>query len=63
MNARSVQGKGIEKGLGNPAFTPAIVASLEAAEVCKIITGHGTPLTNRALHINLLDMEFEEIKF
>lgn len=60
---RSVQGRGIEKGLGNPAFTPAVVASLEVAEVCKIITGHGTPLSNRTLHINLLDMEVEEIRF
>lgn len=60
---RSVHGKGIEKGLGNPAFTPAVVASLEVAEVCKIITGHGTPLNNRKLHINLLNMEFNEIKF
>ncbi len=60
---RSIDGKGIEKGLGNPSFTPAVIASLQVAEVCKLILGMGTPLNNRTLHINLLDMEFDEIKY
>jgi molybdopterin/thiamine biosynthesis adenylyltransferase len=60
---RSINAKGIEKGLGNPSFTPAVIASLQVAEVCKIIMGHGTPLNSRKLHINLLDMEFDEIKY
>jgi molybdopterin/thiamine biosynthesis adenylyltransferase len=60
---RSINGTGIEKGLGNPSFTPAVIASLQVAEVCKILVGHGVPLNNRKLHINLLDMEFEEIKY
>lgn len=54
-------GKGIEQQLGNPAFTPAVVASFEAAEVCKILLGQGRLLRNRQLNINLLDMEVEEI--
>ena len=54
-------GKGIEAQLGNPAFTPAVVASFEAAEVCKILLGQGRLLRNRQLNINLLDMEVEEI--
>jgi len=61
--SRSVQSKGIEIGLGNPSFTPAVVASLEVSEVCKILIGHGTTLSNRKLHINLLDMEVEEIRY
>jgi molybdopterin/thiamine biosynthesis adenylyltransferase len=61
--SRNAQSKGIEKGLGNPSFTPAVIASMEVAEVCKIITGHGMPLGKRNLHINLLDMEVDEIKF
>lgn len=61
--SRSVQSKGIETGLGNPSFTPAVVASLQVSEACKILTGHGTPLSNRKLHINLLDMEMEEIRY
>jgi molybdopterin-synthase adenylyltransferase len=54
-------GKGIEQQLGNPAFTPAVVASLQVAEVCKIILGRGELLRNRKLSIDLLDMEMHEI--
>jgi molybdopterin/thiamine biosynthesis adenylyltransferase len=51
-------GMGIEKKLGNPSFTPALVGSLEAAEVCKILLGQGTLLRRRTLSIDLLEMEF-----
>jgi molybdopterin/thiamine biosynthesis adenylyltransferase len=54
-------GKGIEAGLGNPSFTPAVAASLQVAEVCKLLLGQGDPLRNKMLSINLLDMQFEEI--
>jgi molybdopterin/thiamine biosynthesis adenylyltransferase len=54
-------GKGIEAQLGNPAFTPAVVASFEVAEVGKILLGQGRLLRNRQLNIYLLDMEVEEI--
>ncbi len=50
-------GKGVEEMLGNPSFTPALVASLEVAEVCKLLTGHGTPLRGRQLMIDLFSME------
>jgi molybdopterin/thiamine biosynthesis adenylyltransferase len=53
-------GTGIEKELGNPSFTPALVASLEAAEVCKVLLSRGTPLRRRTLVIDLLEMEFVE---
>ncbi len=58
-----VQGKGIEKELGNPAFTPAVVASLQVTEVCKIVLGRGELLRNRKLSVDLLDMEFHEIRY
>ncbi len=48
--------RGIEESLGNLAFTPALVASLEAAEACKLLTGEGSTLEDRMLFINLLDM-------
>lgn len=51
--------KGIEETLGNPSFTSAFIASIEAAEVCKILTGEGTILDGRMLFINLLDMAIE----
>lgn len=58
-----VEGKGIEKDLGNPAFTPAVVASLQVAEVCKILLGRGELLRQRKMSIDLLAMEFHEIQF
>ncbi|MHB8709640.1 MAG: HesA/MoeB/ThiF family protein [Desulfuromonadales bacterium] len=54
-------GKGIEQQLGNPSFTPAMIASLEVAETCKVLLGQGALLRNRKLSFNLLDMEVEEV--
>lgn len=53
--------KGVEQNMGNPSFTPAVVASLEVAEVCKLLLNKGTVLDGHALNIDLLDMEFTEI--
>ena len=58
-----VEGKGIEKQLGNPSFTPAVVASLQVAEVCKIILGKGELLRHRKLTIDLLEMEIFEVSY
>ena len=58
-----VAGKGIEQQMGNPSFTPAVVASLQVAEVCKIILGRGGLLRNRKLSIDLLDMEIHEVVY
>jgi molybdopterin/thiamine biosynthesis adenylyltransferase len=58
---RSVSSKGVEQHFGNPAFTPAVIASLEVAEVCKVLIGAGEPLHSRKLSINLLDMTFEQV--
>lgn len=54
-------GRGVEKQLGNPSFTPAVVASLEVAETCKILLDRGRCLSGRKLVLNLLDMEIEDI--
>jgi molybdopterin/thiamine biosynthesis adenylyltransferase len=56
------EGKGVEQHLGNPSFTPAVVASLEVAEACKILLGNGSVLTGRKLSIDLLEMEIDEIE-
>lgn len=53
--------RGMETMLGNPSFTPAVVASLQVAEVCKILLGEGRCMNRRMLILNLLDMEFEDI--
>jgi molybdopterin/thiamine biosynthesis adenylyltransferase len=55
------RGKGVEQQLGNPSFTPAIVAGLEVAEACKLLLGMGAPLRGRTLIIDLLTMELQEI--
>jgi len=55
------EGKGVEQRLGNPSFTPAVVASLQVAEVAKIILGEGEPLRRRKLAIDLQSMEFHDI--
>jgi len=57
------EGKGIEAHLGNPSFTPAVVASLEVAEVCKLLLGKGEVLRKRKLSIDLLEMEVHEISY
>jgi len=54
-------GKGVEQTLGNPSFTPAVIASLEVAEVCKLLLDQGTPLRGRKLLIDLLSMEMHLI--
>ncbi|OEF96161.1 thiamine biosynthesis protein ThiF [Desulfuribacillus alkaliarsenatis] len=54
--------KGIEAALGNPAFTPATVASIQVAEACKVLLNKQNILNNKMLTINLLDMEFEIIE-
>jgi molybdopterin/thiamine biosynthesis adenylyltransferase len=54
--------KGIETDLGNPSFTPGVVASLQVAEACKILLREGRSLSRRILFINLLDMEMVEVK-
>lgn len=53
---------GVEKQLGNPAFGPAVIASLAVAEAIKVLTGRVT-LRNRFLYINLLNMEFDKFNF
>jgi molybdopterin/thiamine biosynthesis adenylyltransferase len=54
--------KGVEQSLGNPSFTPALIASLQAAEVCKLLLGQGTPLRGRQLMVDLFSMEIQVIE-
>ncbi len=51
--------KGIETELGNPAFTPALVASIEVAEGMKVLLGRDGVLRNKLLTIDLLGQEYE----
>jgi len=62
LSGAGTGGKGVETKLGNPSFTPAVVASLQVAEACKVILAQGGTASGRMLIFNLLDMEFEEIR-
>lgn len=57
------EGPGVESDFGNPSFTPAVLASLQVAEACKILLGQGDPVRNGLLSINLLNMQFEQVPF
>ncbi len=52
---------GIEADLGNPSFTPALVASVQVGEVLKVLLKRGDILRNKMLSINLYDHEYEVI--
>lgn len=50
--------KGIEAKLGNPAFTPALIASIEVSEAVKVLLGRDTELKNNLLFIDILNNDF-----
>ena len=54
--------KGMEKIWGNPAFTPAILASLSVVEAVKILIGRPVSLRHAWLQVDLLEMEFERFE-
>lgn len=49
---------GVEKEIGNPSFTPAMIASMQVSEVMKLVTGQGECLSRKILHVDLLDNEY-----
>jgi len=53
---------GIEKELGNPAFTPAVVASIEVSEALKYLLNKGELLQKKLLYINLLSHDYTVIE-
>ncbi len=46
--------EGVEKELGNPSFTPALVASYQVAEALKLLLGKGENLRKKILYIDTL---------
>lgn len=51
------QEKGIETTLGNPSFTPAVIASLQVAEIVKIVLQTGENVRKRLFAVDLYHME------
>ncbi len=56
------QAQGIEMKSGNPAFSPALVASIQVAESIKILLNKGNILRKKILFIDLLENDFEIIE-
>jgi molybdopterin/thiamine biosynthesis adenylyltransferase len=55
--------RGIEKELGNPSFTPALVAAMQVSDVVKILTNKAGLLRHKLLTINTLEHEYEVLNF
>lgn len=55
--------RGDELSLGNPSFTPAMIASLQVAEAVKCLLGKGEVMTKGFFHIDLLNNDIEKIFF
>ncbi len=49
--------RGIENDLGNPSFTPALIASIEVSEVLKLLIRRGEILRKKLLYMDLLDQD------
>jgi molybdopterin-synthase adenylyltransferase len=56
-------GKGAESHLGNPAFTPALAASLQVAETLKVLLKKEGILRNKMLIIDILNHEYQVVGF
>ncbi|NMA87234.1 MAG: hypothetical protein GX968_07920, partial [Tissierellia bacterium] len=54
--------QGIERDLGNPSFIPPLIASIQVAEVIKILINKGELLRNKILFVDLLENSFDIIK-
>ncbi len=57
------ENRGLEQELGNPSFAPALVASIEVAEILKILTQKGELLRNKLLVINTFNNDYQVIEF
>lgn len=55
-------GRGIEAKLGNPSFTPGLVASIQVSEAVKVMLGRGNVLRKELLYIDTLNQDYEKIE-
>ena len=53
--------KGVEKALGNPSFTPAIVSGIQVGEVLKLLLKRSGVLRHKVLYIDLLTHSYDVI--
>jgi len=50
-----------DSGLGNPSFTPAVIAGFQVSEAIKVLTGSDKALNGQMLFIDLLENTFQKI--
>lgn len=50
--------QGIEKELGNPSFTPAMVGSIQVSEVVKLLINRGGLLRHKMLYIDMYEQDY-----
>lgn len=48
--------------LGNPSFTPALIAAFQVSETVKLIIGRGTLLRKKIMFVNLYDNDIEIVE-
>lgn len=56
------QDKGLEDEMGNPSFTPGVVAGIQVTECIKVLLNKDSALKGRILTIDLESLEFEILK-
>jgi len=57
LYAGAATDRGIETELGNPAFTPAVAAGIQVAEILKILLGRPPALAGSLFHLDLDRLE------
>ena len=55
--------RGVELRTGNPPFTPALAAAVQAAEAVKLLTGVGTPLRGTLLWFDLAEGTSQPLRY
>lgn len=55
--------KGLEEYMGNPSFTPAMIASIQVSEALKVLLKKGNLIRNKLMYIDLLEGDCTIIDF
>lgn len=55
------QDKGLEEDLGNPSFTPGVIAGIQVAECVKVLLNKDGILKGQILTVDLQNLEFDII--
>lgn len=58
-----VSENGVEKSLGNPSFTPAVVAGIQVSETIKLLLEKGELLRHKVLFIDTLVNDMDVVEF